>query len=595
MNNDYIVKNVYRSFVVVSILSAMTATIGVLIDNIIVGHFLGEVALGAMGVVNPVTLIFSAFGNVCSGGGTARSAQAIGRGDTEQVRRIFTVTMILAAASGILLTIIGLLFTPEIASVLGAHGELEQPTIDFLSGYFLGATPTILMTALMGFVRVDGSKNLPLICIGVMTAVNITLDLVMVLVFHQGMFGMALATSISYCCAVLVGCLHFKKEINSLKLVKPKQAGRELWEIITTGLPTSISRICDTIKVLVLNNLLVVTAGAAAVTALSVRTQANSFLGALMVGLGTAAIPVVGMFFGEEDKIALKATLKTSLRYGLTLNGIMAVVLLLFPGFFAKLLGVADAETLVMANQAIRFFAVGMPVALVNTVLMNFYQSTRRTGFATCICIMQGLLYTVLFAFALINPLGSTGVWAAFLLGEICTLISIIVFIICKNRRFSIKLIDCMMLGENFGGDPKDRLELSIGNSMEEVMKISQGIHKFGSGRDIDEKTLNRLTLFIEEMAGNVVQHAFKPKEKKWFDLMILNKQDSIVIRMRDNGAMFDPLSYINSEASAQQKEQQAQGYGLQIVSSLADQFVYRRSMGLNVVIMEISKIKTDS
>lgn len=595
MNNDYIVKNVYRSFVVVSILSAMTATIGVLIDNIIVGHFLGEVALGAMGVVNPISLIFSAFGNVCSGGGTARSAQAIGRGDTEQVQRIFTVTMTLAAASGIILTVIGLIYTPEIAAVLGAHGELEQPTIDFLSGYFLGATPTILMTALMGFVRVDGSKNLPLICIGVMTAVNITLDLMMVLVFHQGMFGMALATAISYCCAVLVGCLHFRKKTNTLRLVKTKQVGKELWSTIITGLPTSISRICDTIKVMLLNNLLVVTAGAAAVTALSVRTQANSFLGALMVGIGTAAIPVVGMFFGEEDKRALKATLKASLRYGLMLNGIMAVILLLFPGFFAKLLGVADAETLVMANQAIRFFAIGMPIALVNTVLMNFYQSTRRTGFATCICIMQGLFYTVLFAFILINPMGSTGVWVAFLLGEICTFISIIIFVTCKNRRFSIKLTAYMLLSKNFGGDPKDRLELSIGNSMEEVMKISEGIHKFGQNRDIDGKALNRISLFIEEMAGNVVQHAFKPNEKKWFDLMILNKEDSIVLRMRDNGTMFDPLSYGSSEEDAQQELQQTRRYGLRIVSSLSDRLEYRRSMGLNVVVMEISKTKTDS
>ena len=95
MKNDYIVKKLYISFVIVSILSALTATAGMLIDNIIVGAFLGDEALGAMGIIGPISLIFSAFGNICSGGGTARASQALGKGDTEKMHQIFSVTMIL--------------------------------------------------------------------------------------------------------------------------------------------------------------------------------------------------------------------------------------------------------------------------------------------------------------------------------------------------------------------------------------------------------------------------------------------------------------------------------------------------------------------
>ena len=83
MKNDYIVRKTYYSFVVVSILSSLTATAGMLIDNIIVGHYLGAEALGAMGIVGPVSLVFSAIGNICSGGGGARAAHALGRGDRD--------------------------------------------------------------------------------------------------------------------------------------------------------------------------------------------------------------------------------------------------------------------------------------------------------------------------------------------------------------------------------------------------------------------------------------------------------------------------------------------------------------------------------
>lgn len=64
-------------------------------------------------------------------------------------------------------------------------------------------------------------------------------------------------------------------------------------------------------------------------------------------------------------------------------------------------------------------------------------------------------------------------------------------------------------------------MELSVGNSIEELMDISQGIHKFGKGRDISDKLLKELSLCIEEIGGNVIRHAFKPGEKSglilWF------------------------------------------------------------------------------
>ena len=69
MKNDYIVRKTYYSFVLVSILSSLTATAGMLIDNVIVGRYLGSEALGAMGIIGPVSLVFSAIGNICSGGG----------------------------------------------------------------------------------------------------------------------------------------------------------------------------------------------------------------------------------------------------------------------------------------------------------------------------------------------------------------------------------------------------------------------------------------------------------------------------------------------------------------------------------------------
>jgi len=194
--------------------------------------------------------------------------------------------------------------------------------------------------------------------------------------------------------------------------------------------------------------------------------------------------------------------------------------------------------------------------------------------------LLQSLVYTVLFACILIHPLGANGVWTAFLLGEVFTLLTVAAFLLVKNRALSLDAV--MMLPEDFGGERKDRWELSIGNSMDEVMAISSNIGQFAKGRQIDDKLLNLLSLCVEEMEGNVVQHAFKPGEKRWLDLTIVDKPESVIVRIRDNGRAFDPLAYINGH--------EAKGYGIQMIHALAQGFEYRRSMGLNNLIISLKK-----
>ena len=582
MRNAFIVRKTYLSFVITAILTSLTATAGMLIDNIIVGQSLGSEALGAMGIVGPISLIFSACGNICSSGGGAKAAQALGRGQKDRFCQIFTVNMLFVMVSGLLFTVLGMTFAPQIALFLGAKEVLLEPATQYLYGYFLGTVPTIAVSAMMSFIRMDGSPKLPLVCIAVMSVTNIILDLMMVYVFHLGMFGMALATTISYCLALATACLHFLKKNTTLRLVRPVSLLNELGSTIYTGFPSAINRISDTVKVTLLNHMLAVFVSVSAITALSVRTQAQNFLGAVILGISQAITPTIGMFFGEEDRTAMRDTLKVTLRFGFSVVVVLAAILFAVPFLFCRLLGVRDAGILNMSGMALRFFALSLPLYLMNTVLMNFYQCTKRVGLSSMICILQSLVYTVVFAFLLIRPLGASGVWLAFLLGEVMTLLTTVLVISWKNKRLVTSLDDIMMLDKEFGGSDQDRIELSIGNSMDEVMTISTGIYQFGDEHGIDTKTLHTLSLCIEEMAGNVVQHAFLPGEKRWLDVTLINKPETIIFRLRDNGAAFDPLAYLS--------QGNYDTYGIRMIHALATSFEYRRSMGLNNLIIHLKK-----
>lgn len=583
MKNDYIVKKTYNSFVVSAILTALTATLGILIDNIIVGQYLGSAALGAMGIVGPVTLVFSAIGSLCACG-SIRAARALGKGKIQDMNIIFSTNVFFILGIGLAITAAGLLLTPQIANILGAKGALYEPTKGYLYGYFIGTIPTIMLNSMIAFIRIDNSPKLPVICMAVMSVCNIILDIAMVLVFKQGMFGMALATTISYCMAVLTACTHFLKKSSSLKVVKPLKFFSELSQTALTGMPTAINMISGTIKIMVLNNLMVTFVSVSAVTALNVRMQANNFISSAIIGLAQAASPIIGMFYGEEDRNAMKDTLKSALRLGLLVSSCLMAIFLVVPSVFSRMLGVTDPQILAMTNAALRYFALGLPIAFINAILMNFYQSTKRVALSTTISVLQSFAFTAMIAVALIKPMGSNGVWLALLLGEVLTLLTTVIYIFVRNKKIAISADRVMMLDESFGDPSVDRLEISIGNSMEEVMSISSSIHSFAENRNINEKMANLLALAIEEIAGNVVQHSFTAGQKRWLDMTILDKEDRVIISFRDNGKAFDSVAFL----AAHQDDQEH--LGIRLIYGLAEEFTYRWAMGLNCVAIHFIK-----
>ncbi|MBE6888698.1 MAG: hypothetical protein E7478_02580 [Ruminococcaceae bacterium] len=570
--NDCLVRKTYLSFVTVSVLSTLAATIGLLVDNIIAGQLIGPETLGIMGIVSPISLIFSAIGNIFASGGTARAAHALGKGDHREMSGIFSITILFLMICGVLITLPGLIFPEQIAVMLGARDELLPMARDYIFGFFMGALPTLMTTALMGYLKIDGSPRLPLVAIVVMTVMNIILDIIMVVVFELGMFGMALATSLSYVAAVAVACTHFLRPVSSLRLVKPSGIPKELSAMLITGAPTAANRIFDTVKTVVLNIMLISLVSSGAVAVLNIRNQANNFLGAITMGMGTAILPVAGMFYGEGDRTALKDTLKSAIRLGVTANSIIAVLIILFPEALPSLLGIEGADTLQMASAAMIMFAVSMPLRALNMAFINFYQATKKPVLSLVLCSLQSLIYTLAASVILIFPMDSDGVWLAFVLGEALTIITLAVIIAIRNKRFPRSFDDLMMLDKSTEKD-RNKLEFSTDGSIDEIKYISDQLYDFCLTYMSDEKSAKDLSACVEEICSDIVKHSFTNGRRQWLDITFINQNNEITIRFRDNGKPFDHMKQITSVNTDD---------GILRIKESAKSISYKRSIGLN-------------
>ncbi|MEG1360457.1 MAG: MATE family efflux transporter, partial [Clostridia bacterium] len=194
-----LIKGSFTKYLAVSVLMVLSVTLGMFIDNVIAGNFLGADAVATIGISTPIFMLFAGAAGILSTGGSALAARALGRRDHKSVNALFTLVLLSACAVGLVLAVLLVLFSPQVAGMLGAsEGLLAQNTAAYLSGLGFTALTSAVLQVMLSFTRVDNAPVIGLVSIVVMGISAACFDLIAILVFHAGMFGMGLATTAAY-------------------------------------------------------------------------------------------------------------------------------------------------------------------------------------------------------------------------------------------------------------------------------------------------------------------------------------------------------------------------------------------------------------
>ena len=158
---------------------------------------MGTNALAAVGATGPfVNLLVGLFVGLCSGAGVV-IAQSWGAHDPDAVDRQVHTALVLSAAVGALLTVLGLVTAAPIMRLLGTPDEILSDAALYLRIYFLGMIPQMLYNMGTNILRAIGDSKRPLYFLIAASLVNIVLDVVFIAVFGWGVMGAALATVLS--------------------------------------------------------------------------------------------------------------------------------------------------------------------------------------------------------------------------------------------------------------------------------------------------------------------------------------------------------------------------------------------------------------
>lgn len=572
------IRKLIRQMLAAQILSALTVSLCLLIDSIMIGQFLGVDAIAAYGLANPLLLVIGAIGSMLSAGVQVVCSRSIGKGSQKETNAGYSSAIGIAVIVSGLFLVLAVLLRKPLATLLGAgtEGNLFRDTSDYIAGFSIGAPGSMGALILVPFLQMAGQSNLLIAAVATMTVADVVLDLLNVLVFNGGMFGMGLASSLSYYAALIVGGIYFCSKRSVFRFSVKQVRKDKIRELLVSGVPTVFNMASTVILTFVLNRILLQPSngGSVAVAAYSVISTIGNSANCISTGVGGVSLTLSGVFYNEEDHTGLKEMLSVMIRRAWML-GLCLAVLLQFAAPLCVSLFIPDAgESRDMAILGVRLFALGMtPCCLINA-LKNTYQGIGRVRRTEIISVLEGAVLPSLAAWILSLFFHTTGVWFYFLAGELLTLLG--VWLIAGKRcgRLLPDADGFLMLPEDFGVPAEDLMERDI-RTLQDVSAASEAAGRFCTEHGSSGLVSNRIALCIEEMGINTVTYGFEKEKGRHLSIRVQHKGDRWTLRFRDDCREFNPVTYAANQPKSE-------GNGIRLVLAMADEVRYTYSMNLN-------------
>lgn len=212
------------------------------IDSLIVGKVLGTNSLAAVSSSgNLIFLLTSFFIGATMGAGIVIS-RYFGSREFDKVSRAVHTNVALGLASGLLLTVVGVVFTPTFLKWMKTDPAIMDEAVSYFRFYFAGAIAIVLYNTFKSIMNAVGDSKRPLYYLVFSSILNVLLDLLFVAVFHWGVWAAALATTVSQAASVVLCLIQFSKEgtVYRLELKKLGFDGPIFREILRYGIPAGV-------------------------------------------------------------------------------------------------------------------------------------------------------------------------------------------------------------------------------------------------------------------------------------------------------------------------------------------------------------------
>jgi len=417
----------------------LVMSINILVDTILVGNWIGSVAIAAINVVLPVSFFIAALGMAIGIGGSSIISRALGAKKNEKALTTFgnqiTITLVLTVT----LVIVGLTFMNDLIPAFGGKGDIFEPAKIYYRIVLYGVP--LLALCMMGntVIRAEGKPMFAMIAMIIPSIGNLTLDFILIKGFDMGMYGAAWASTISY--ALCLGFIvyfflsrHSELKINWSHFGIKADILREIAEL---GFVTLARQAVVSLTYLILNNILFKLGGEAGVTTYAIIARMLMFALFPVLGVTQGFLPIAGYNYGADLKSRVKETIIKAILYASGLGLLVFACIMIFAEPIVKAF-TSDAVIIEKTPSAMRWVFAAIPIVAIQLIGSAYFQAIGKAKPAFLLTLTRQGFFFIPLILILPQFYGEFGVWISFALADVLSTIVTAYFL---NREVQRTLI----------------------------------------------------------------------------------------------------------------------------------------------------------
>ena len=356
------------------------------VDLLIVGKFATSADVSAVStgsqIMTTLTNLISSFAM----GTTILLGQQIGSGRKEEGGKTVGTAVLMFAGIAILMSIIMVIFAPQISSIMNAPEEAFQKTVNYIRICGSGMLVIVAYNLIGCIFRGLGDSKTPLITVAIACVCNIAGDLLLCAVFHMGTEGAAIATVFAQIISVVASFLFIrKKELPFIIRRTDIRIHREyLGKMVGFGAPMQdlLVSISFLIILAIVNSM-----GVIASAGVGVAEKVCAFI----MLISSAFMQSMSAFVAQNYGAGLMRRARKALHYGIAVSFSIGVVMFLITFFHGNLLaGIfsSDTEVVLAAADYLKAYAIDCLFTAIFFCYTGFYNGIGKTRFV----MIQGIL-----------------------------------------------------------------------------------------------------------------------------------------------------------------------------------------------------------
>ena len=406
-------------------------------DALFISKYVGEKALAAINLVNPIVCIQLGLGHLFSLGSANISARLMGEGKQKDAKLVFTKIIIAALVVGSIFSLVVNIFGKQILFALGADEELSAYGI-WQIRLVLAITPITLMNAVFStYFATAGKPKMGMICSIINGVTNVVLDLFLVAYLRLGVKGAGIATMLGELFIFIVGLVFFVNPKNEIHFIKPEgEYINTCLESFKYALPQFVNSLSISVTTLLTNNALLNLLGSDGVAANAIITDIRSIITAGLVGIAASISPIISYNYGNKNPKRLKKILISTLKIWASVSlSMIAVGFILRTPLIKIFMNENSSKTfynLAFFGLTIEIFSVPFTSGCITISRMFIALANAKTS--TIISVFRNLIIKIIALLTLPVLFKDYGIWLVVPVGEALSFFLGLYFVY-KNRN----------------------------------------------------------------------------------------------------------------------------------------------------------------